>query len=259
MWYHELILAIFGKNRCRTVFSRESMKILKRNFEHRNVIIFLIFSVIYLQAIFTLSSGFSFYGLNSLQSFFREHYLILLLVLWTIFSIVKVYRHSDKLLLVTLLLITAKNFILLSSSFNKLILALNFIYLIFAFYFFVMWELEIEKASYNPLFSKNDLEKEPRFPIKGFLRTEGADPIEVLITNIDETSCFLLFPGKELVKLSSGQHYELVAWFENVEFLQKARVVSQYDQGYGLELLTGPSGANWSDLYKVCLERGLFV
>lgn len=235
------------------------MKILKRNFEHRNVIIFLIFSVVYLQAIYSLSRGISFYGAESLTGFFGEHIIILILAAFTIFSIVKVYRHSDKALLVCLCLIAGKNFILLSSSFNKLILALNFIYLIFAFYFYVMWELEIEKASFNPLFSRHDLEKEPRFQIKGNFYLNEQESEEVYITNIDETSCFLFFSQVKERKLKSSATYQLKAVFEGVEFSHKARIVSRYDQGYGLELGRPDAGLNWSELHKVCLERGLFT
>ena len=235
------------------------MKILKRNFEHRNIIIFLIFSLIYLQAIFSLSFGISFFGVQSLNALFKEHALILVVAAYAIYAVIKVKKHSDKVLLVALCLITGKNFILLSSSFNKLILALNFIYLIFAFYFFVMWEMEIAKASYNPLFSSFDLEKEKRFAIKGTVQGGNLDPVVVYITNIDECSSFIYLPENQ-IKLASGRDYLLKTNFEGVEFEHPARVVSTYDNGYGLLLIRKPkSGPDWSDLYKVCLERGLFV
>lgn len=234
------------------------MKILKRNFEHRNVIIFLILSVIYLQAVYALSKGISFYGIDSLGALVREHIIILGLVALTIFSIVKVIKHSDKLMLFVLILMTGKNFILLSSSFNKLVLALNFLYVIFAFYFFVIWELQINKASYNPLFSRHDLEKVARFQIKGTVKGDNVSELDVLITNIDENSCFLYMP-KDAPKFNPKEKFTLTANYEGVLFEQDACVVSAYDQGVGMEFLKPKSGASWSDLYKVCLERGMFV
>lgn len=235
------------------------MKILKRNFEHRNIIIFLIFSLIYLQAIYSLSSGISFFGIQSLSSFFKEHALILTVVAFAVYTVVKVKKHSDKVLLIALCLITGKNFILLSSSFNKLILALNFIYLIFAFYFFVMWEMEMAKASYNPLFSRFDLEKEKRFAIKGTIQGEELEPVTAYVTNIDEYSSFIYLPENQ-VKLEPVKSYILKTNFEGVEFEHPVRVVSAYDRGYGLVLVkTSKNCPDWSDLYKVCLERGLFV
>ena len=234
------------------------MKIIKRNFEHWNVIIFLIFSVIYLQAVYSLSKRVSIFGLESLHALVYENWFILAIVALTIFSIVKVKKSSDKLLLAALVLISGKNFILLSGSFNKLVLALNFIYLIFAFYFFITWELLVNKASFNPLFSKHDLEKEARFNIKAVLKGPTNQQVEGLVTNIDEQSCFIYIPHPEK-KLNTKGQFELTAIYEGISFTQPALIVSRYDQGYGLELLRANNGPSWSDLYKVCLERGLFV
>mgnify|MGYP003395571728 CR=1 FL=1 len=139
------------------------MKILKRNYRHRNQIIFLVLSLVFLQAIFSLSAGQTILSLRSLNSFFLEHYIIITTTVIAMFMVINLKKYSEFAVLVCLSLIVSKNFILLSSSFNKLTLALNFIYLIFAFYFFVTWELEIGLASFNPHFSKYDLEKESRF------------------------------------------------------------------------------------------------
>jgi len=234
------------------------MKILKRNFEHRNVIVFLILSVFYLQAIYALSKGISFYGLEALRVLLKEHSIILGLVVLTVFTILKVKKHSDKLLLLVLVLITGKNFILLSSSFNKFVLVLNFLYLLFAFYFFVTWELQINKASYNPLFSRYDLEKTTRFQIKGKLKGDTLPETDVLITNIDENSCFLILVN-DISKLDPKEKFVLVTNYEGILFEQEATVVSSYDQGLGMEFLKSKTGPSWSDLHKVCLERGLFV
>ena len=239
------------------------MKILKRNYEHRNLILFLLFSMVYLQAIYSLSHGESLLNLASVKSFLVNHYIILLVNIFTIFAIVNVKKHSDKVLLLCLALITGKNFIMLAASFNKLILGLNFFYLIFAFYFFVVWELEIAKASYNPHFSQIDLEKESRFHLAGKIENLGnGEVVEALITNIDENSCFVLLQSNDQVtKLDPSARYHLVAEYEGVTFVHKAVLVSLYDRGVGLEFEREKSkypSLNWSDLYKVCLERGLF-
>ena len=217
------------------------MKIIKRNFEHWNVIIFLIFSVIYLQAVYSLSKRVSIFGLESLHALVYENWFILAIVALTIFSIVKVKKSSDKLLLAALVLISGKNFILLSGSFNKLVLALNFIYLIFAFYFFITWELLVNKASFNPLFSKHDLEKEARFNIKAVLEGPTNQQVEGLVTNIDEQSCFIYIPHPEK-KLNTKGQFELTAIYEGISFTQPALIVCRYDQGYGLELLRANNG-----------------
>ena len=154
---------------------------------------------------------------------------------------------------------------MLAASFNKLILGLNFVYLIFAFYFFITWELETAKASFNPLFSKRDLEKETRFHLQGQIEnmTTGSAALTIFITNIDEKSCFALLDSTNdpNAKLDSSAQYRLKATYEGVEFLHDAELVSSYDRGVGLEFKQVKKEnyqLDWSDLYKVCLERGQF-
>lgn len=153
---------------------------------------------------------------------------------------------------------------MLAASFNKLILGLNFVYLIFAFYFFVTWELEIAKASFNPLFTRRDLEKDTRFHLKGQMEnvTNGS-VTDVLVTNIDENGCFALIAATNdpELKLESSAQYRLKANYEGIEFIQEAELISSYDRGVGLEfkrVKTPDYQLDWSELYKVCLERGLF-
>ncbi len=220
--------------------------------------------MIYLQAIYSLSQGESLFTLEMIKSFLQNHYLLLVLNIFTIFMVIKVKRHSDKVLMFFLAAITGKNFIMLAASFNKLILGLNFIYLIFAFYFFITWELEIAKASYNPQFSENDLEKDTRFPLKGRVESEDGKSFEVHITNIDENSCFGIVEKEardQISGLNPYGNYTLSAEYEGVKFTHKATLASIYDCGIGLDFVkekSTNSQLNWSDLHKVCLERGLF-
>lgn len=234
------------------------MKILKRNYEHRNLLVFLFLSLIYLQAISSLSEGISLFTLESLKSFFLNNYIILVLTLTASYMVLKLKKYSEWILLTCLITIVGKSFILLSGSFNKLTLVLNFLYLVFAFYYFVSWELEVSLACFNPKFSRLDLEKEARFPLKGKIsdNENGQNSIEVHISNIDEQSCYLLLPNG--VDMPSGSEFYLESVYEDVHFRHKARLVSKYDRGVGLMFLkTSNTRATWSELYKVCLERGI--
>lgn len=243
------------------------MKVLKRNYGHRNVILFLLFSMVYLQAIYSLSLGLSVLGLESVELFIKNHYLILSLNLVTVYMILTLRKHSDKVLLLCLAFITGKNFILLSASFNKLILGLSFAYLIFAFYFYITWELETLKASHNPNFSQNDLEIKARFPLAGKIESlSGEMALDVLITNMDDESCFTFVSSDKareaIAALDAQAKYRLVAEYEGVKFVQMAELVAAYDRGIGLLLVNERQDIrilNWSDLYKVCLDRGLFA
>lgn len=236
------------------------MKILKRNYGHRNLILFLILSLVYLQAIYSLSRGQSLFSVLSLQSFFFENYIVLFLTLVTVFLVLKIKRFSEIFLLICLSIIVGKNFILLSNSFNKLTLALNFIYLVFAFYFYISWELEVVLASFNPRFTINDLVKEPRFKLRASIGFDesGVGSVPVLVTNIDHESCFLLMPKESTLELTSSRLYFLQSNFDGVIFRHKAHIVSSYDRGIGLVFDDSDDARlSWSELYKVCLERGI--
>lgn len=237
------------------------MKILKRNYGHRNLILFLILSLIYLQAIYSLSNGRSLFSIASFHSFFIDHYLILAITAVTAYMVVQIKKFSEIFLLVCLIVIVGRNFILLSDSFNKLTLVLNFIYLVFAFYFFISWELEVGLASFNPKFSSHDLEKESRFiKLKATigLDAKGEDAVEALVTNIDGESCFLLLSEGSILELTPSKLYFLESSFEGVRFSHRARLVSSHDRGIGLVFdVSDKTRVSWSELYKVCLERGI--
>jgi hypothetical protein len=175
--------------------------------------------------------------------------------------VMKIKKFSEVFLLVCLIIIVGKNFILLSDSFNKLSLCFNFIYLMFAFYFFITWELEVKAAAFNPEFSCFDLEKESRFKLKatvGVLDGVG-NSVPAYITNIDQYSCFLLLSKKLDFKLSSSKIYKLESTLDGVLFHHHARIVSSYDRGVGLYFVKASDArVSWSELYKVCLERGTF-
>ncbi len=236
------------------------MKILKRNYGHRNLILFLTLSLVYLHAIASLARGNSLFSTIAIRSFFVDHFIIIFLTAIAGYMIVKIKKYSQIMLLICLIIIVGKSFILLSGSFNKLTLVLDFIYLVFAFYFFVSWELEVELAAFNPLFSKYDLEKESRFNLKASigLNENGEDAQPVHITNIDEESCFLLLPEQHSIELDPAKKYFLDSNYEGVRFRHQALLVSSYDRGIGLVFERSPDArVSWSELYKVCLERGI--
>ena len=236
------------------------MKILKRNYGHRNLILFLFLSLVYLQAIYSLSIGRSLFSLVSLRSFFIDHYIIIFLTIVTSLMVMKIKKYSEIMLMICLITIVGKNFILLSDSFNKLTLVLNFLYLIFAFYFFITWELEVGLASFNPKFSIHDLEKESRFKMKAnvYINENTQEGAKAYITNIDEGSCFLLLDEATNFNTNSSKKYFIESVYEGIHFRNHAQIVSSYDRGIGLVFLDSPDArVSWSELYKVCLQRGM--
>ena len=128
------------------------------------------------------------------------------------------------------------------------------------------WEIEITKACFNPKFWKNDLEKSKRFKMLSHIRQVGGKSLSTAqITNLDEKSCFLLvekMADLNELKLSDVK-IELVTELEGIQFESIGEVISVYDQGVGVKFVNlldkSNTKAEWSELYKVCLERGLFT
>lgn len=238
------------------------MKILKRNYEHRNLLVFIVLSQVYLQTIYSLSNGISIISAESIRSFFSNHYFIFSFGILTMLIVMKVKKYSDMFLLIFLCLVAGKNFILLASSFNKMILVLNFAYLVFAFYFYMSWDGEITKACFNPLFASNDLEKSSRFALKGSIYDSNDQLLsEITVSNIDDKSCFVILDTAIAPASLKNMELKLVSNLEGVEFVSLAKLATVYDQGVGFEILSKKinNRHEWSELYKVCLERGLFT
>jgi hypothetical protein len=146
---------------------------------------------------------------------------------------------------------------LLSASFNKLVLALTFAYALFAFYFFITWDIERTEAGYNPLFSKNDLEKQSRFPIQGRIYNKDRTKNDkIYLTNLDEYSCYVILADASFSK----NHAIIEIVFENAIFSSPVVPISQYDQALGFSFLeTNQSDWSLAELCKICRQRGLFL
>lgn len=241
------------------------MKILKRNYTHRNVLLFLLFTIFYLHSLDCLAHGISIIDVASVGSIGLTHVFLWGLILVTFFMVYFVRKHSELFLLTTIAIVSLKNFLLLTYSFNKLILLLDFVYLLFAFYFYISWELEIKRACFRPNFSKSDLEKETRVILDGMLKV-GEETRLAHVSNLDETGCFIILNEKlnasDLKNLLNSSDIWLSTIVEDIEFKQKVRVSAQYDRGIGLEYLEENSSDlayDYLSLYKICLERGYFI
>ena len=124
------------------------------------------------------------------------------------------------------------------------------------------WEVEISKACFNPKFSRYDLEKSSRFLIEGKIYDNEHNLLEeVKVSNIDESSCFVILNTNNFEKLMFKEDLFLSSSLEGVEFFSRAKISSIYDNGLGFELVSTQQSnkPEWSELYKVCLERGIFI
>lgn len=233
------------------------MKVYKKKFAHRNILVFLFLSVIYLRVVYAFSHGVSFFLQSNFIAFLINNLVVLFLLPVAIYSVFKFEKYAKILLIVFFTIIVITSFVLLSTSFNKLVLALNFAYVLFAFYFFTMWEIERDEAGYNPLFAQNDLEKQTRFNVEGRLFSEDKSHSEkVYLTNIDENSCYVLLDTGHFNAKVAILEFEL----DGIAFSSKVNRISSYDQGLGF-YFQDAKNSPWSltELCKICRQRGMFL
>lgn len=233
------------------------MKVYKKKYGHRNLLIFILLSMSYLLIVFAFSNGVSFFSRQNFSSFLLHNLVVVSTLPFVFYSVFTYKNYAKYLLFLFFAIIVITSFALLSASFNKLILALNFAYVLFAFYFFTSWEIERTEAGYNPHFSRNDLEKQTRFPIQGILYSGDRSKFErVFLTNLDEHSCYVLLESGKFEK----EKAMLEITFDGVIFSSKVVPVSQYDQGIGFSFVDlGNSPWSLSELCKICRQRGLFL
>lgn len=233
------------------------MKIVKSSYEYRNTILFIILSLIFVSSIDAIAHGEFLFAKVFLTKVLLSNYLIFLVGFLSLYFVIKFLRFSEWIMLTFLILVVGKSFYFLTFSFNKLILGLDFLYLFFAFYFFTSWDLFVNSAIHLPRFSKNDLEKETRYSIKGRIVNANSDFSNCLLTNIDEEGCFVMLQDDHLIPFLNG-NYRLEVELDSVLFQSEVKVVSIYDKGLGLQFLI--SGKNelrsLSGLYQICLQRG---
>ena len=233
------------------------MKVYKKKFAHRNMLIFIILSVVYLRIVYAFSHGFSFFSQTNFIAFVLSNSLVLLLLPFVFHSVFTFKNYARIILVIFFSIIVIASFILLSTSFNKLVLALNFAFIFFAFYFFTSWEIERDEAGYNPSFSYRDLEKKTRFSIEGVLYSGDRTKSEkIFLTNIDEKSCYVILE-KGNVDIAVGL---LEINLDGVVFSSQVRRISKYDQGQGFSF-EGDLNSFWSllELCKICRQRGFFL
>lgn len=215
--------------------------------------------MLFLFAVQTLTAGIGFFNLKALKTILKENYLTILVGIIAFYFCFKVKKYSKYLLLFFMVVVSLKTFFILSSSFNKLVLGLDFIFIMFSFYFFTEWELFLDQAATSPNFTTYDCEKESRFPITGQL-VLASELIPFRLTNIDEKGCFILLSNEYQLKLNFGDELLIKVQYENVEFESLAIYLSRYENGYGFSFDTSiKNRRSLSGLYQVCLDRGLLA
>ncbi|WP_127715605.1 hypothetical protein [Halobacteriovorax sp. HLS] len=232
------------------------MKILKRNSNIINIIIFQLFSVIYLHVLYSLVDGYSSLDLATINRSLEGNLSFIGLCLINILFIFMVKKISLKVLIVTSATASTISFLLFLESFNKTILLYNLLYIVISYFFCMIWKLELNEACYNSFFDKK------------ILRPLGLNDVSVKLHEVvgDRASTGVitnwtvdtLFVATEEVKRLSGE-VEVEILYKDTNFFFRGITVTSNAHGVGIKTLNEKKETtlNWLDFYDIITDRGI--
>lgn len=232
------------------------MKISKRSSNVFNLIVFQLFSFIFLHVIYSLEKGYSALNVAPLLDLLLEQKILLAFTLVNIVLIFLVRRLSYYL---TILLSTVVSLICLTqflSSFNKTILFYDLFYIVVSFFFVMIWKLELEEAIYNPNYDHRAIRPTGLRKAKVELTNKTGSVVTATIRNWTKES---LFVSKEDEDHIAGE-VEVEISYQKITFTFKAMVVTEFKSGLGLKVIEEQktSSLNWFDFYDIISDRGIF-
>ena len=228
------------------------VRILERSAVTRNLLIFQIFSLVYLYVIQSLSLGTSALEWRPFLDMLEVRPWMIASFILTFFSIYWGTRFSSFFFVSFCLLILGESFLFLLKNFDKLILVLIFFHAICSMYFLLFWKLEQQEAIYCPSFDKNFIGKLSEYNLKVEVESPSGQ-LRGILTNWDTKGCFfsLSHPHRQL---KGKIRFKIL--FEGFEFQCQGQVVTKYAEGYGIRLIKTPETLNWESFYDIISDRG---
>lgn len=230
------------------------MKILKRNTNIYNVILFQLFTLVFLHVNFSLVDGYSSLDLNTLNLVLEHNLGLVVISLVNIFFIFFVKKISKYLLILTTTATSIICFLLFLESFNKSILLYNILYTVISYFFCMIWKLELDEASYNSFFDSRILRPLGLDGVKVFVNT-GATKFSGVITNWSRETFFLVVDDS----VRSIGDCEIDLSYMGVDFSFRAEIVTRTSEGLGLKVIDEQKlvSLNWFDFYDIISDRGI--
>ncbi len=238
------------------------VKLYKRSIIINNLLVFILFSIIFLHILYSLDRGISAYSVDIFRSFLSDNILLSIVAFVTGVSIWNIFSFSKILFFLFCSLIFISGMVIFFHNFDKFILVLDFIYLLLAVYFYIFWKLELEEAIYHPNFSSADINKAFAYSLNIEVELDSGEKIKGHLTNWDNNSCFLFLEMKNNFRGRVNLHIE----FENRIFAQRGVIISQYGSGIGVKFSfdedydsIGDDGKNrfhWIDFLTIISDRG---
>ena len=130
------------------------VQLLKRSAIIKNILIFQLLSLAYLQIVQSLHFGISAIDYKNTPQFLADPWIFISFTAAFI-STYLATKFASFFFGIFCAIILSKPIMYLFESFDKVILVLIFFYLIFSIYFILFWETEKKEAAYRPGFKEN--------------------------------------------------------------------------------------------------------
>lgn len=231
------------------------MKVLKNSTLAKNIVSYILLQPLFLHIQISNKLGQSSLRLDTVLQILWDYRLVFCIGLLAIVLIVKGKELSKFATGVYLILTAIFGFIPFFSEFDKLILIGSFLNILFSFYLWLLWKLELKEACYHPGFNQNQIGRPNEYELPITLNRGGATYYGYL-TNWDGHSAF--FYLKDYVPMKGSYDFEVN--FADSIFKSQAEIVSKYGNGYGIKFHTDQStsdfGNSWYDFYTMIKDRG---
>jgi hypothetical protein len=231
------------------------MKVLKNSTLAKNIIIYILLQPMFLHIQISNKLGQSSLRLEAVTQILWDYRAVFILGLISIVLIAKGKELSKAVTGLYLMATAIFGFIPFFSEFDKLILIGSFLNILFSFYLWLLWKLELKEACYHPGFNKNQIGKLNEYELPITL-SRGGTTYYGYLTNWDGHSAF--FYLKDYMGLKGKYDFEVN--FSGNTFKSQAEVVSKYGNGYGIKFHSEPStidfGNSWYDFYTMIKDRG---
>lgn len=233
------------------------MKILKRSSNVYNLILFQIFSFVFLHVVFSLKTGYSALNIERLYTLVSDYIFVVLLLLTNIITIFLVKKLSYIQVIVTSFIISLICFFQFIESFDKTILFYNLFYIFLSFFFIMIWKLELEESVYNPRFDNRELRSSGLQKVKVTLSDESGKEALGIIQNWSRESFFISCKNLEL---NINNTISVKMNYQGIDFSFDAKIATQSKDGFGLYVIKeqNSSSLNWIDFYDIISDRGIY-
>lgn len=237
------------------------MQIYARSILVYQLLIFCVFSPYFLHVADSLVEGFSALDQIKLYSFLTNRLSVLILAAVALVCVWRLSAYAKYVMLALVLNCLGVALYVALKDLNKIVLILCFIYAVTAYYLLMLYNIEIESAAYNPLYSSQTIGRRSDYKL-GCSLISGGNKYQGYLTNWDERGCFVsLEPGEaNLVELHGEIEIEVL--LDGHLFKQNAYIVSSYLQGVGIRFTMQTQAQqedyNWLSYYRIIDDRGYF-